>query len=774
MLAFATERVSTRSTDVLKNADSFSEKGEDGNESSVGDESSHKSFVVADDQSKKVYLIRTFMLVLLVSITSALSLVVFYVSRDSEQESFRFSFKVVASKVTDSFRETSQQRLLAIESFASQLTSYARASNSIWPNVAFPDFERRASAIADLSDALPLVLLPIVSNENRQSYEKFTVENQGWFLEGLDIQGIPEEEWDYDSIEIVEDIFGSLPNYSIQEHIVKLTDDAVVEHETGDGPFLPVGTSADPRTNRPMITFLTLVQFWQFSPVIPVPSLVNYNTLSHATRRLPVAAALDTGDKLVAEAWDFSEAGSEKAMGRRETLQLSIQHSGHNTSTYVKGPVSDIYIPVFNSFDQNASLVALLSAGIYWQKYFENTLVEDYAGVVVVLENSCKQTYSFQVRAGIVEYLGQGDLHQSVYDDMVVQTDYGGVIGYSGDILDVPDGHCLYRIRVYPTKGFEDHYVTSQPRRTALIMTSTFVLTCAIFLLYDKFVEARLKIAMESAIRTGTVVRSIFPEEVRKKIYESQEASLGGPRNPKEMFRIVPTTTRKHPELEDDCMAIADLYPDCTVCFLDIVGFPQWSSGREPWKVFKLLESLYKAYDKRARRLGVFKVETVGDSYVAVAGLPHAQKDHATLMARFASDCFLRFGQVTHQLVDQLGEDVLDLSIRGGLHSGPVTAGVLRGAKARFQLFGDTVNTASRMESTGTAKMVQLSNYTASLLSEAGFGDWTEPRDHEVEAKGKGHMQTHWLLMAKVEAAKETTTESSEKGKSAGSHSGGE
>lgn len=92
-----------------------------------------------------------------------------------------------------------------------------------------------------------------------------------------------------------------------------------------------------------------------------------------------------------------------------------------------------------------------------------------------------------------------------------------------------------------------------------------------------------------------------------------------------------------------------------------------------------------------------------------------------------------------------LGPDTAELKLRAGLHSGPVTAGVLRGERARFQLFGDTMNTASRMESTGLAGQIQLSQETADLLIAAGKSKWVTPREHKIIAKGKGEMQTYWI-----------------------------
>ena len=127
----------------------------------------------------------------------------------------------------------------------------------------------------------------------------------------------------------------------------------------------------------------------------------------------------------------------------------------------------------------------------------------------------------------------------------------------------------------------------------------------------------------------------------------------------------------------------------------------------------------------------IFKVETVGDCYVAVAGLPDARRDHAIAMVKFAHDIVHSMGKIVRRLETTLGPDTADLGIRVGIHSGPVTAGVLRGDRARFQLFGDTVNTAARLESTSMEGMVHLSKETADLLKKAGKEHWYEPRQNQ-------------------------------------------
>jgi hypothetical protein len=113
-------------------------------------------------------------------------------------------------------------------------------------------------------------------------------------------------------------------------------------------------------------------------------------------------------------------------------------------------------------------------------------------------------------------------------------------------------------------------------------------------------------------------------------------------------------------------------------------------------------------------------------------------------MVKFARDCRQQCIDICSQLEVTLGPETGDLRMRFGLHSGPVTAGVLRGERSRFQLFGDTVNTAARMESHGIVGKIQISQATADLLIEARKDHWLVAREEQVEAKGKGLMQTYW------------------------------
>jgi class 3 adenylate cyclase len=232
------------------------------------------------------------------------------------------------------------------------------------------------------------------------------------------------------------------------------------------------------------------------------------------------------------------------------------------------------------------------------------------------------------------------------------------------------------------------------------------------------------------------VVNSLFPENVRGRMFRKEKEP---------MRKINVFLNQEAPAESQGSPPIADLFPDSTVMFADIAGFTAWSSSREPTQVCTLLEAVYAKFDKLAHRLKVFKVETIGECYVAVTGVPVAQDDHAAIMARFAFGCIDKMNQLTRELEVTLGPDTADLAMRFGLHSGPVIAGVLRGEKSRFQLFDDTMNTASRMESTGVKNCIHCSEATAEYLVEAGKANWLVKREDSVHAKGKGVVETYWV-----------------------------
>ncbi|XP_008290888.1 atrial natriuretic peptide receptor 1 [Stegastes partitus] len=195
----------------------------------------------------------------------------------------------------------------------------------------------------------------------------------------------------------------------------------------------------------------------------------------------------------------------------------------------------------------------------------------------------------------------------------------------------------------------------------------------------------------------------------------------------------------------------AQSYVSATVFFSDIVGFTQLSSSSTPYQVVDFLNKLYTTFDDIIDNYDVYKVETIGDAYMVVSGVPRVNGIlHASQISSMALDLVgvCRTFRIPHKPNTQL-------QIRAGIHSGPVVAGVVGTKMPRYCLFGDTVNTASRMESNSLALKIQCSSSTFYLLEEIG-GYVLECRG-TLQVKGKGDMVTYWLEGTKTSLVSKET-----------------
>lgn len=180
--------------------------------------------------------------------------------------------------------------------------------------------------------------------------------------------------------------------------------------------------------------------------------------------------------------------------------------------------------------------------------------------------------------------------------------------------------------------------------------------------------------------------------------------------------------------------AIADGFAEVSVAFADIVGFTALTSEMPPHDVVTLLNGLFTRFDAAAKELGIEKIKTVGDAYMAVCGLPEPAADHAERMVRMA----IRMVHITRE---HAMEHNTSMKLRVGINTGPVVAGVIGRSKYIYDLWGDTVNLASRMESGGIPDSVQVTRAVYERLK----GQFVFEARGPIEIKGKGQVEA-WLL----------------------------
>jgi adenylate cyclase len=187
--------------------------------------------------------------------------------------------------------------------------------------------------------------------------------------------------------------------------------------------------------------------------------------------------------------------------------------------------------------------------------------------------------------------------------------------------------------------------------------------------------------------------------------------------------------------LKGEPRTIADQFSSASILFADVVDFTALAEGLPPAEVVGVLDRLFSHFDELAERHGLEKIKTIGDCYMVAAGVPEPRPDHAHALALMALDM-----QTAVRSVDEVGH--LGLELRIGINSGPVVAGVIGRKRFLYDLWGDAVNTASRMESHGSSGRIQITRATMELLQDEFV---VEPRG-TIPVKGKGDIEAWYLV----------------------------
>jgi Adenylate and Guanylate cyclase catalytic domain len=544
---------------------------------------------IAQEDSERVWWLRVLVIAVLVVATVAIAIPVHKRTQDSEVRAYEAEFTEFASKIIDTYYRSIEDNMWTAYSLSVTLTSDTQRANSTWPGITIPDFETRTFGASKIVNGA-ILFAPLLTNLSRAEWEEYAIDNA----------------YQLDS-QLADDPNCKDPGF---------VDEFGSCRKISDGIFKLDGHYLVDQTEQAMYSPL-----WQVSSGVKAEYSAMFDQMSEPIQN---RSLLDMIENRVPVVSDVIYAGHD---GDHEELQCE--------------PRSLLFFPVFEFIGDGSRVVGSISIDFEWKSYFAFSLKHSGSVDVVLMNVAANQYFTFQVKGNEVSFVAEGDHHDPRYDDILMVESSLDAFDNLGIAIKVE-----YLVRVYPTRSFEDEYITNHPALFAGFVVMAFFIAGVAFLLYDHVVRRRQRVVLASAEQTTKIVDSLFPKQIQKRMFKTSEMGneaskdtnglfwrVGGSRassNQQKKKTAIPhnfnsaVSVRLRSFLDSSPSShlasdfwgtdpIADLFPETTILFADISGFTAWSSEREPQQIFLLLETLYQAFDQIASRLGVFKVETIGD-----------------------------------------------------------------------------------------------------------------------------------------------------------------
>jgi hypothetical protein len=519
-------------------------------------------------EANTLSVIRVLVITTLLTLAAIVSNITFLLVLHDEENQFEEHLNIYAQDILKNFLEEVEMTYWMADSLSGDITAFANDAGAKFPFVSLPDFGQRCQDARRVALASTIWFAPLVQNYERAAWEIYASQTFPTLVDESFVDTYDPHQ------ELGLHRHGDLaPPYvayrdtgrSIDQGIFKIQDDSAVTDDTNY--FFPI---------------------WQISTsneTAGSTSTIMFNQYSEMARRQALSEMISEGGSVMTEA-----------------LLTKTSESVHD---FYVSPTSSLYFPVFDTPEQK-TIGGALTIEVDWESFFQKALYGVEVPVMVVLENSCGQIYSFEVIEKQVMYLGEGDMHDDTIQGpsanstfksfeevlyVIVEDEDHMPMDEEFDITDeelqhehqfVPSGSvCSYRIFVYPTTEMRDHFLTNKPIYFQAAIAMIFLFTTAIFIFYECLVESRQRKIEASAKEARAVVNSLFPKNVRKRLYEN--ANKKGERNAK--FAMASMQTPKNrlkkflSEGAGDIQAsepIADLFPNATIMFADISGFTAW------------------------------------------------------------------------------------------------------------------------------------------------------------------------------------------------------
>ena len=408
-------------------------------------------------------------------------------------------------RITETLARKSQERaatlISGIQSATDNIVSFALETNSTWPFVTISNFEARHVDFLQLTRASELILVPLVTEEDKPHWENYSVSNQDWIQESFDFHG---------------DTTCDMPKVTPFLH--------------SENPMaLESGTS---RPKQPNDTYIgrPYAPFWQSSPANA--EAVNFNGFAEEEFETSFAVLEETKQAVLTQFLPFSE-----------------EHSS---------PRSYMMHPIFLSFEDQSKLVGVVLVTVDWRKFFVDALPEGTNGIVVVLSNECGQEYAFQLNGHQAVFLPEVTLNHFETDlNRVVNLVDTSPTPGEGSVV---SSYCPYTLHLHSSEVFQETYESNDPLIYTAAVLLIFALSTCLFIAYDCFVERRQESVHKTTARSNALVSSLFPDQVRNRLLDEAKNDSDTPKKDKATssgaqildVKGVHTMKSASPENEDD------------------------------------------------------------------------------------------------------------------------------------------------------------------------------------------------------------------------------
>jgi hypothetical protein len=574
----------------------------DGDDASSADGSEDEgAHHMAREDIKLMNVVRAIVILTLLTVAFISAESVYVIATIAGENNFKNAYLDASEKLMDGFHTRLDNTLWATHALMTDLSlSIPQSNRTVWPFVTYTDFDKRCEGILRLSTASSISFAPRVLSMDRPGWETFAIA-LSTLNENTRVMKVLSHSMEY-----------MKTDRDVKDGIYRCINGTAMDDDYTQDAF-PVAQLSPKRTSFGK-GHLNSVMF---------------NKLSNPVRGNTIQMAMDQQGTVMSD--------------------FLYHDTNHSDVAYYSEPYSVMTYPIFDeSLDiiNSNDLVGVVDMELRWGSLLGD-LLEDYnAPLVVVVESSCGTNHSFKVEGVNVTYMGIGDLHydeidgykrmHSDYDDYASLFVDHGIDPAKATLARA----CHFRLIVFPTNLFKKAFFKNNPQVYRGIVLAVFIMTVGVFVVYDCLIEKRQTKVVNAAERSDAIVRSLFPSNVRDRLYENakrheaeqkkankddwknnntnNDDGLKGSfvESPKNRLRNImsqnpgdnPATDPHH---SSGMEPIADLFPQTTVMFADLAGFTAWSSEREPSQVFTLLETIYRAMDKAAKKMGVFKVSGI-------------------------------------------------------------------------------------------------------------------------------------------------------------------